>query len=53
MIEYMNYKEAMKYLGFKSITGLYTYIDAGLPVIIVGNSKRISKKILINLCKNM
>lgn len=40
----MNYKEAMKYLGFKSITGLYTYIDAGLPVIIVGNSKRISKK---------
>ena len=41
--EYMNYMQAMEYLGFKSQTTLNSYIDAGLPVIKVGKSKRISK----------
>lgn len=43
MTEYMSYTQAMKYLGFKSRTALETYIAAGLPVIQVGKSKRISK----------
>lgn len=43
MAEYMNYTEAMKYLGFKSRAALDAYIAAGLPVIKVGRSKRISK----------
>lgn len=43
MAEYMSYTQAMKYLGFKSRTALETYITAGLPVIQVGKSKRISK----------
>lgn len=41
--EYMNYTQAMKYLGFKSRAALDAYIAAGLPVIQVGKSKRISK----------
>ena len=43
MTEYMSYTQAMKYLGFKSRSALETYIAAGLPVIKVGRSKRISK----------
>ena len=41
--EYFSYKEAMKYLDIKSHNTLRYYIKQGLPVIIIGNSKRISK----------
>ncbi|MGE9966856.1 helix-turn-helix domain-containing protein [Limosilactobacillus mucosae] len=45
MAEYLSYKEAMKYLGFKArnYPALRRYIAAGLPVIDVNGSKRISK----------
>ena len=43
MTEYFSYKEAMKYLGVKSHKNLNYYIKQGLPVTIIGNSKRISK----------
>ncbi len=43
MTEYFSYKEAMKYLGVKSRKTLNYYIKQGLPVTIIGNSKRISK----------
>lgn len=45
MAEYLSYQEAMKYLGFKArnYQALNRYINEGLPVIQVGNSKRISK----------
>lgn len=42
-IEYLTFKEAMKYLGMKSPITLRSYINAGLPVIEVGKSKKISK----------
>ena len=41
--EYFSFKEAMKYLGVKSHKTLNYYIKQGLPVTIIGNSKRISK----------
>ena len=41
--EYLTFKEAMKYLGVKSHNTLRYYIKQGLPVTIIGNSKRISK----------
>ncbi len=40
----MTYKEAYQLLGFKSYKGLNQLINEGLPVIVVGKSKRISKK---------
>lgn len=43
MPEYFSYKEAMEYMGFKTQNTLRLYIKQGLPVIKVGNSKRISK----------
>lgn len=43
MTEYFSFKEAMKYLGVKSHKTLNYYIKQGLPVTIIGNSKRISK----------
>lgn len=43
MIEYMTLKNAMKYLGIGNYGTLREYIAAGLPVIQVGKSKRISK----------
>lgn len=43
MPEYFNYKDAMEYMGFSSRTTLREYIKQGLPIIQVGNSKRISK----------
>lgn len=43
MTEYLSYKEAMKYMGFRTQDTLRNYIAKGLPVIKVGNSKRISK----------
>lgn len=41
--EYFSYKEAMNYLNIKSNTTFSKYLKAGLPTILVGNSKRISK----------
>lgn len=40
---YFNCKEAMAYIGIKSKTTFAKYIAAGLPVVIVNGSKRISK----------
>ena len=41
--EYMSYKAAAEYLGLKTPNTLRKYIAAGLPVIDVNGSKRISK----------
>lgn len=43
MAEYMSYKAATEYLGLKTQNTLRKYIAAGLPVIDVNGSKRISK----------
>ncbi|MDK6503149.1 DNA-binding protein [Lactobacillus crispatus] len=43
MTEYLSYKSAMKYLGFESYKSLARLIEAGLPVITVGRTKKISK----------
>lgn len=43
MNEYLSYREAMNYMGFKTQDTLRTYIKQGLPTIRVGKSKRISK----------
>ena len=42
-MEYLTFKDAMKYLGIKAPLTLRNNIDAGLPVIEVGKSKKISK----------
>lgn len=49
--EYFSYKEAMKYLGVKSHNTLNYYIKQGLPVTIIGNSKRISKTAIDDFMK--
>lgn len=41
--KFLNYKDAMNYLGIKSPATLRSYIRQGLPVIKIGNSKKISK----------
>ena len=43
LTEYLSYREAMQYMGFKTQDTLRTYIKHGLPTVKVGNSKRISK----------
>lgn len=43
MTEYLSYREAMQYMGFKTQDTLRKYINDGLPTIQVGKSKRISK----------
>lgn len=48
MQAYFSYKEAMKYLGFDSYKSLRSLIEAGLPVIVVGKTKKISKNDLDN-----
>ncbi|MCD5557575.1 DNA-binding protein [Lactobacillus delbrueckii subsp. lactis] len=42
--EYMNMKQTMAYLGLKSDRAFYAMLAAGLPQIIVGKSKRYSKR---------
>lgn len=37
----LSFKEAQEYLGFKAPSSLREYINRGLPVVMVGNSKRI------------
>lgn len=45
--EFMTYKQAMDFLGLKTHNTLYRYIDEGLPVYVVGKSKRIKKSDII------
>ena len=45
--EFLNYKKAMEMLGVKTYRGLNYYIDAGLPIYVVGKSKRIKKSDII------
>ena len=52
MTEYFSFKEAMKYLGVKSHKTLNYYIKLGLPVVIAGNSKRISKTAIDEFMKS-
>lgn len=42
-MSYLTYKEACNYIGIKTYDTLYSYIRNGLPVIAIGNSRRISK----------
>ena len=44
MNEYMTYKEACRVLGIKSYKALRYLINEGLPVIIIGKTKYISKQ---------
>ncbi|MGN9066432.1 helix-turn-helix domain-containing protein [Ligilactobacillus agilis] len=44
MAEYLSLKDACTILGLSSYNSLNKYIKNGLPVIVVGKSKRISKK---------
>lgn len=44
MIKYLTFKEACEVLGFKSYNPLREYIKQGLPVVIVGKSKRIDQQ---------
>lgn len=41
--EYMNFKQAMKYLGIGSYDTLHYFIHEGLKVIVIGNINKISK----------
>ena len=41
--EYLSFKQAMQYIGFKSYDSLRKAIKDGLPVIQFNGSKRISK----------
>lgn len=43
MTEYFNYKQASKYLGFKSTNTLKKIIGNGLPVVEIDGTKLISK----------
>lgn len=40
----MNYKEAIKFFNIGTYNTLYKFIDNGLPVVTVGNTKRIDQK---------
>ena len=41
--EYFSYTQAMQNIGIKSPMTLRKYIDDGLPTILIGKSKLISK----------
>lgn len=41
--EYFSYTDAMKYMGIKSPVTFREYVKRGLPIIVIGKSKRISK----------
>lgn len=49
---YMSFREAQEYCGFKSPASLREYIHQGLPVVIVGKSKRIGKADLEEFIEN-
>lgn len=41
--EYLSFKQAMQFLGLKSYKSIKKLINLGLPVVEVGQSKKISK----------
>lgn len=41
--EYLSFKKAMQFLGLKSYKSIKKLINLGLPVVEVGQSKKISK----------
>lgn len=41
---YMKFSEAMKYLNLKSYQSLHKFIDDGLRVVSVGDTKRIDQR---------
>lgn len=41
---FMTFKQALNYFNIKSYHTLYSYIEQGLPVIKIGNGKRIDKQ---------
>lgn len=41
--EYLSFKQAMQLLGLKSYKSIKKLINLGLPVVEVGQSKKISK----------
>lgn len=51
-IEYFNFKQAMNYAGIQSYTGLKELIKAGLPVVKVGRTKKISKTAIDKFMKD-
>ena len=51
MTEYFSYKTAMDYLGFDSYKSLAKLINAGLPIITVGKTKKISKSAIDKFMK--
>lgn len=50
--EFLNYKKAMEMLGVKTYKGLNYYIDAGLPIYVVGKSKRIKKSDILEFMED-
>lgn len=50
--EFINYREAMTLLGIKTHNTLNRYIDAGLPVYVVGKSKRIKKSDILEFMED-
>lgn len=49
--EYFSYKQAMNYLGFNSYKTLKQLVTAGLPIIQVGKTKKISKSAIDEFMK--
>lgn len=43
MTEYLDFKAATRYMGFNTYAFLRQAIAAGLPVVVIGKSRRISK----------
>ena len=43
--EYLNFKQSLKYMGLneRNYAALKSMIANGLPVVVIGNSRRISK----------
>lgn len=50
--EYLTLKQAMKYMGFNSYDSLREVIKLGLPVVVFGKSKRISKTAIDDFMKD-
>lgn len=50
--KYMNYKTAMQYLGIKSYSTLYKFIDDGLNVAIINGVKMIDSDDLDEFVQN-
>lgn len=52
VVEYLTLKEARTYLSIKSPNVLKEYIKAGLPVVKVGKSRKISKTAIDKFMKD-